>query len=204
MPLSSGTRVTAGERLGTTGSVYAIDLGVANYGLTLAGLLNPNHYNDDTLHTDAPLKYFEEPLRSQLYARVQRNGSDLDGKIDFDVAGRLSGNWYEDATSFPIAFVYDTYDPSQVRISIATFVSGLFFSGVFAIAPGDPLPRDVSVASGVVRYSLFTSRTGPPIAGPLAGNMLVQMLDGGHLHLEIFPTPAPATGFTGGAKRFSR
>ena len=42
--LSRGVRVTAGQRLGTTGSVYAIDLGVANYGLTLTGFVNPARY----------------------------------------------------------------------------------------------------------------------------------------------------------------
>ena len=40
------------------------------------------------------LKYFTEPARSTLYAKVGREGSDKDGKINFDQAGRLAGNWF--------------------------------------------------------------------------------------------------------------
>ena len=55
--------------------------------------VNPLRYPSTTVHGDAPLPYFDEPLRSRLYARVQRIGGDLDGRFDFDVAGRLVGNW---------------------------------------------------------------------------------------------------------------
>ena len=92
--LSRGTKLTAGQRIGTTGSTsFGIDLGVVNDALTLS-FVNPSRWNSETLHADAPLKYYEEPLRSQLYSRVQRIGPDLDGRIDFDVAGRLSGAWF--------------------------------------------------------------------------------------------------------------
>ena len=56
VPLARGTRVTAGQRLGTTGSVFDIDLGVVNEGLTLPGFVNPARYpNMGMVHTDAPL-----------------------------------------------------------------------------------------------------------------------------------------------------
>ena len=205
--LARGTRITAGQRLGTTGSAYGIDLGVVNYGLTLTGFVNPARYIDDTLHADAPLKYFEEPLRSQLYARVQRIGGDLDGRIDYDVPGRLIGNWFQDmvGTTFSASFVYDTYDPSQVRIAISTFMAGATFFGTFAIAPGDPLPRDVSAGSGIVRYSLIQSRTGPPTGFNTPVNrMLVQMLDDRRMQLEILPASSTATEFSANPIRFSR
>lgn len=178
-----------------------------NYGFTLTGFVNPARYGDDTLHADGPLKYFEEPLRSQLYARVQRVGGELDGKIDYDVPGRLNGNWFEDSpgTSFSASFVYDTYDPSQVRIAISTFMSGVTFFGTFTTAPGDPLPRDVSAASGIVRYSLIQSRTGPPIGFTAVSNrMLVQMIDDRRMQLEILPATSTATEFSANAKRYSR
>ena len=207
VPLARGARITAGQRLGTTGGAYGIDLGVVNYGLTLTGFVNPSRYIDDTLHADGPLKYFQEPLRSQLYARVQRIGGDLDGKIDHDVAGRLSGNWFEDlpGTSFSVSFVYDTYDPAQVRIGMTTFGAGLSLTGTFTTGPGEPLPRDVSMASGIVRYSLIPSRTGLPIgfAQP-AFRMLVQMLSDRRIQLEILPAGSTATDFSANAKPFNR
>jgi hypothetical protein len=203
--LAAGTRVTAGQRLGTTGSVLAVDLGVRNANVTLTGLLNLSRYPDSgTVHTDGPLKFFAEPLRSQLYAKVQRIGPDLDGKIDFDVAGRLSGNWFDESDATPLAFAYDTYDPAQVRISIN---AGVSLPGVFAIAATDPQPRDVSVASGKVRYSLVPSHTGPPFPeppSPASNRMLVQMLDDRRIRVEIVPQSASADDFTASARTYIR
>ncbi|HZR22875.1 MAG TPA: hypothetical protein VFA59_04750 [Vicinamibacterales bacterium] len=202
IPLTMGTKVTAGQRIGTSGSAYGIDLGVVNTDLTLA-FANPSRYAiGDTLHADAPLKYFDEPLRSQLYSRVQRIGGELDGQVNQDVAGRLAGNWYEERTSTQIAFVFDTYDPSQIRISIAA-IGGVSRTGVFAVAPGDPSPRDVSVASGPIVYTLTTSRSGPPVSGAPAGRLLVQMTDDQHLQVELVPSGGPAS-FTSNAVRYTR
>lgn len=89
-----GVIVTAGQQMGVTGSTaYGIDLGVINEQKTVF-FVNPLRYPSTTVHGDAPLPYFDEPLRSRLYARVQRIGGDLDGRFDFDVAGRLVGNWF--------------------------------------------------------------------------------------------------------------
>lgn len=200
VPLERGTVVTAGQRLGTSGSAFGVDLGVINDSLTL-GFLVPGRYLGDTLHADAPLKYFTEPLRSQLYARVQRMGGDLDGRIDYDIAGRLSGNWFL-GSSGVVAFAYDTYDPSSVRI--ATNVGAI--TGVFGIAPGDPLPREVSMASGRVLYTLSRAITGPPKPGTggTIAYMLVEMTDATHLRMQAFPAGAVPADFTVAAATYSR
>ena len=194
--LAVGTAVKAGDRLGTTGSAYGIDLGVVNDDVMLTGLVNLSRYPKGEEHTDAPLKYYAEPLRSQLYAKVLRIGPDLDGKFDFDIAGRLSGNWFGESDQAPLAFAYDTYDPTLVRIATS---SGLALApSVFGIASGDREPRDISVASGAVVYTI--TRTGAP-----SGRMLVQMLSDDRIRVEIFtPATASVTGFTGAAKVFVR
>jgi hypothetical protein len=202
IPLAFGSAITAGQRLGTSGTAYGIDLGVINDTLTLS-FVNPSRYIGDTLHADAPLKYFAEPLRSQLYARVQRLGPELDGKIDYDVAGRLVGNWYgETSSAVQLTFAYDTYDPSQVRIAFASaFVTG----GVFSIAPGDPQPRDVSAGSGAVLFTLARTITGPPPVGITASNVLrVQMLSDQRIQAELFPLGAAADAFTSASRIFVR
>lgn len=198
VPLARGSIVTAGQRLGTTGSAFGIDLGVINDSLNL-NFIVPSHYIGDTIHADAPLKYFAEPLRSQLYARVQRLGADLDGKIDYDIAGRLAGNWFI-ATNAVMSFAYDTCDPSSVRI--ATSVG--FVQGVFAIAPGDPRPADVSTSSGRVLYTLSRAITGPPKTGTntTVGYLLVELTDATHLRMQTF-TGRPAD-FTAAAVALSR
>jgi hypothetical protein len=180
--IGTGTALTAGQRIGTTGGAFGIDLGVVNPAVTLPGFVNPSRYGEDTLHTDAPLRFYEEPLRGQLYAKVQRIGADLDGKIDFDVAGRLSGNWFTEQGASALSFVYDTYDPTQVRIASAGAIGA---PAVYSMANADPLPRDVSPATGRVRYTLTRSRTGLPVQGTPVGQLLVQMLDAQRIQAEI-------------------
>ena len=206
IPLNRGTRITAGQRLGTTGSVFDIDLGMINESLALPGFVNPARVGS-SLHADAPLRYFDEPLRSQLYAKVRRIGSDLDGKIDFDVPGRLTGNWFT-AESVPLVFAYDTWDSERVVIAVS---GGLLRNGLYTIGAADPLPRDVSVASGIVRYALTPAASrpgGPPPGSGTSGvpvaQMLVQMLDGQRIKVEMFSASATADGFTGDSREFVR
>lgn len=201
IPLERGTRVTAGQRLGTTGSVFSIDLGLFNDDVRLAGFVNPSRPGNSE-NAEAPLKYFVEPLRSQLYAKVERIGPDLDGKIDYDIPGRLSGNWFV-ADSIPLSFAYDTYDPARVVVSVG---GGLSRTGVFSIIEAGPLPRDVSVASGTVRYTLANwGETGKAVRtlNPTA-RMLVQMLDDQRIRVELFTTSATGDAFTNSAKEFAR
>ena len=199
IPLARGTRITAGQRLGTTGSSFDIDLGVVNEGITLPGFVNPARYpNMGMVHVDAPLKYYDEPLRSQLYAKVQRLGPDLDGKIDYDIPGRLSGNWFT-TDSIPLLFIYDSYDPARVVIAVS---GGLLRNGIYSIGAADPLPRDVSVASGMVRYTLagYPGQPGsiPPVipSGVPIARLLVEMLDDERIRVEMFSVSAIADAFT--------
>jgi len=89
-----------------------------------------------TLQTVSPLALFAEPLRSQLYGKVKREGRDKDGKIDYDQPGKLVGNWFHESLSAgesgrggggisakQIAFVYDVVQPTAVRISIGGTVA---------------------------------------------------------------------------------
>lgn len=199
--LSRGTAITAGQRLGTTGSAYAVDLGVINQAVTLS-FVNPSRYIGDTLHADAPLKYYAEPLRSQLYARVQRIGGELDGRIDHDVAGRLAGNWFGELNAAAqLVFAYDTYDPSQVRVAFGNaFVTG----GVFSIALGQSLPRDVSAASGPIRYTLTRAVTGPSVGATPSHALLVRMLSEQRIQAELSSLDGAGDAFTSAARAFIR
>jgi hypothetical protein len=134
---------------------------------SIAGASSPARYAE-SLNGEAPLRFFEEPLRSRLYDRVQRVGADRDGKFDFDVAGYLVGNWFVDGLpvsdssntiGWPkqLAFVYDNYDPSQIRVSIGGTIGMV---GAFAVPAGSPDPRTVSPASGRIVYRLL--RYGAP------------------------------------------
>jgi hypothetical protein len=209
--IREGTAVTAGLRLGTSGTGgFGVDLGVLNMGRTLSFAV-PARYSLDTLNADAPLKYYEEPLRSQLYALVRRDGNDKDGRIDFDVPGRLTGNWFLDdlplaESSLPagwpkqLAFVFDNVQPAQPRISIG---GTLAMTGVFGIDPGAPAFDSVSPDSGLVRYRLLLGGALGAPNGPPMGTLLVQMLDSSRVRVEAVPGSA-ATSFSAAARVYTR
>jgi len=205
--LAVGQTINAGDVVGTSNTT--LDFGAFDYSTTLPGFVAPSRYPDQTLHCVSPWKYFVEPLRSQLYANVYRAPSapDRDGKIDFDIPGRLSGDWFDPSVSSSadpsswtrtIAFAYDYYDPSLVRISIGGTVAP---PGVWAIDPAAPRPADVSVATGKVIYRLLYQDS---TLGQY-GVMVVQMLSDTSIKVEVFPGGTAATpDFDGGAYTWIR
>jgi hypothetical protein len=193
--ITMGTELQAGQRVGTTSPYsYAVDLGVMNFEITLTGFVNPSRYTDETLHTDSPYKYFVQPLRDSLYARVTRIGPDKDGKIDFDVPGRLVGGWFlkglalgeasENSDAWPkhLAFVYDMNNPTAARIAIGGILS---MQGVYGIMQPAPDPSTISTASGKIGYKLISPFDFPNIS---LGLMIVQMVANDTIKVETFPS----------------
>jgi hypothetical protein len=196
-----GARINAGQHLGVTASAAgAMDLGVINNAVTLS-FVRPERYIAGTIHGDSPLKYFADPVRGDLYAKVSRVGSDRDGQISFDVAGRLAGNWFTPDLqpsvtenfgngSKHLSFARDVKDPGLVRISIG---GSLSITGAFFVQSGAMDPVDVSVSSGIVRYQLLFS----PQAQLPAGFLVVQMVADDRVKVEAFAnTSTVPSGFT--------
>lgn len=167
--IAQGQHVTAGQHLGMTSSLsFGLDLGLIDNGVT-QGFLAPARYSDNSLHAAAPLPFFTEPLRAQLYALVQTHG-DRDGRINYDVAGTLSGNWFHESLSAAesagpsgwsrhLAFVRDPVDNDQVRVAIGGVIAP---AGVYTIAPGDPDPVNVTTSMGGATYHLTSTQFGGP------------------------------------------
>jgi hypothetical protein len=196
--------VTAGQVVGTTGGrgdyLYAMDLGVYDTALTLPGFITPSRYSANTTGCRAPLSYYEQPLQSQLYAMVNRDGADLDGRIDFDQPGRLAGNWFGQGAGMNdwtrhLAFVADCVDPDQVRVAMG---GELGATGVFAIADSDPRPAEVSAATGLVGYQLL--QNGEPV-----WRLSVQVLANETIRVELRSADTPADApFTAAAVLYER
>ena len=211
--IQTGVTLTAGQRIGVTGSVaYGIDLGVINEQKSVF-FVNPLRFPGTSVHGDAPLPYFEEPLRSRMYARVQAVGSNRDGRFAFDEAGRLVGDWFLEGTpvsesavasAWPrhLAFVYDNYDPASVRVAIG---GTLPLVGAFAVASNGPDPRDITPGSGTVVYRLLQAGGPGDAPGTPRGVMAVQMLDASTLIVDVDPS-ATATDMALGpaARRYVR
>lgn len=207
--VGQGSTLKAGQRIGMTntgGASFGIDLGVFCDTVTVP-FANPARYSSESLHGDSPIKYFDEPVRSQLYALVRRASGDRDGTFNYDVAGRLIGNWFADTTpvsssmqpeNWPLhlSFAYDNFDPAVMRISSG---GALGFVGAPTYAPGPPSPADVSVSSGRVVYRLV-SQTVPPLTGLL----VVQMTADDRIRVEYQPADRPDADFTAGARIYVR
>lgn len=198
-------KVTAGQRIGQTGLSPTLDLGVIDRTLTL-GFLNPSRYADQTRYCGKPLTYYPQPLRDQLYALVEREGPDKDGRIDYDVAGRLIGNWFLDAQPPPkddpagwdkeLAFAYECRWPTMPIVSIG----GQFpLVNKWTIQSGAPPLETVEVSTGLVINELWSI-----YSRDRRGTLLVQMLEPGRLKVQVFEGIPAALVFDSGAKTYIR
>jgi hypothetical protein len=209
--LKEGSDVQAGQQIGTTGYGSSIDLGAIDEKITLSGYANPARYYSEQLHCGKPFQYFTEPLRSQLYTLVDREGADKDGSIDIDIPGKLVGNWFLDGNVFytdgpdgwdkELSFAFDIQHPQVVLVSIGGVIG---MTGKWTIHPSAILPSQVSVASGKIAYALY-SAGGIAVDPNQRGLMIVQVTDEKHIKVQVFPdSKAPDAAFDANAKIYAR
>ena len=158
-----GIQVKAGQLVGRIGA-QTLDFGVYNYEVTLPGFIVPSHYNEEwKLHTVDPFPYFPAEVRESLLAKMLRRVEPRAGKIDYDIDGKLVGNWFQVGTrgyeglrqekywDGHLSVVPDALDPTQWRFSIGNFGGTARQFGI----KGNMLnPSEVSVDTGMVKYDL--------------------------------------------------
>ena len=221
-----GCKIKTGQRLGTLGAANMIgfDMGAMVKTINLP-FIDPKLYGLGSLHCDSPIKHFPKNMQNALYAKVRRLGPEKDGKICYDIDGKLSGNWIaEDATTFDplktdnyasyfVSFVYGNYDPSKMTISIGndsffTSVNGnSSFQSVklFYIQNDATKFEDVTPATGKQMYQLYgTSEFGSNL-NQHEGLLIVQMMVNQKIKIELFDdTTANDHDFTSNAKIYVR
>ncbi len=226
-------RVTAGELIGKIGG-QTLDFSVFNQGVNLTGFVNQASYDSEPwkIHVDNPFPYFVEPIRSTLLSKLLRTSPPRWGKIDYDIDGRLAGNWFLNATkgygalgaNHPsrghLSLSYDYLDPTQVRVSLGDFPG--IGSTQFGVAGNAPDPATISTSSGLVKYTLvqfayhgadgqqwndhtaFASGiTAKGIDNQPQGTALLQLLDNRTLKAEFFKQTG-VTNFDENAKIYVR
>lgn len=217
--------VTAGHVIGkSTGS---FDFSVQDTTVRLAGFVDPRWYGEEwKIHTVDPLPYFTENIRQQWLAKIPRTIQPLGGKIDYDINGRLVGNWFlgslADYTAArdwrnDLAIVYDHFDPTQIRINVGaeTGISDEACSicqRAYGVKGNAPDPADVSPATGMVKYELVpwkstgVSRQISNDESTILGVFLVQMLGDRKIKIEVFPgkSASQVSGFTAKAQIYNR
>jgi hypothetical protein len=195
--------VTAGQLVGRVGG-QSLDLGTVNADISLPGLLVPAHYIAEPwkVHSMDAVDYFDEPLRSQLLAKNKRTSAPLGGKIDFDVDGTASGNWFLLGTNGyggltgegggnywagHLSLARGNVDPALLVFSMG-FPNGA--SQQWTIKGNAPDPATITAANGVVLYQL-TRWAGDSVSTnanqPVVAALLVQVLAGRQLRVEYVP-----------------
>ena len=222
----------AGELIGTyRGNV---DYNVVDADVTLPGLLVPEHYRAEPwkIHAAPPFQYFSDGIRRELVSLSLRAEAPFDGRFDYDVDGRLVGNWFLQGTNGyegvnrdrywagHLAVAYDHLDPSHVVISLGTFDGA---SAQVAVRGNAPDPADISVASGLVVYelvdyeywvgderwdrvSLVSGLEARNSDSYVQGVVLFQLLDDRTLKVETFPgkSASEVADFTNAALTYER
>jgi uncharacterized protein (TIGR03437 family) len=219
--------VEAGQTIGRIGG-QTLDIGAVNTQIILPGFLVPDSYIREPwkVHTVDPIDYFAGPLRAQLLELNPRKAAPRGGKIDYDLDGRLVGNWFREGTNgyagadplrywaghFSIAPHY--LDPTYFTISLGDYDGK---SRQFWARGNKPDPSTVSTASGLVKYEL--TPVGLSLQGPGSANLVYNIQDSNihgvllvalvgerRLKLEAFPgkTAAEVAGFTPGAALYER
>lgn len=217
--------VKAGQIIGKVGS-RSLDFGVVNTETRLPGFLTPKLYGHYSwrVHVVDPFDFFDEPLRSQLLALNVRKVKPFFGKIDYDVPGRLIGNWFREGSGGyagdrtdprgywmgHLAFAPHHIDPSRIVVSIGDFGGR---PAQFWVKGDAPDPAKIGEADGVVKFELIWGQLGSTgqqqvrhDADAVQGVVLAQVLPGRKLKFEAFPgrTGAEVKGFTEAAGVFER
>ncbi len=214
-----GTELKAGEMIGTTSLLATgIDFGVVDYSLELS-YINPERYTDRWRYGANPLRYYDEPLKSQFLALVDREDQDKYGKIDYDIPGRLSGGWFHEtltefegsqmpeAWSRNLAFMYHAKYPDLKILSSGGCDDCPLPAFGWVVHPDDPDWGEVSVETGPVIYRLYfgfvdweNEQWFPP-----AFWAMVELFSDGEMYLEAFESLQEAeAGFTGNRVRYIR
>jgi hypothetical protein len=208
--------VKAGQLVGKIGG-QTLDFAVWDTEKPLKGFVTPSHYGAEPwkLFTADPLGYYNAELRTFILSRYVRTAEPVSGKIDYDVDGRLVGNWFMEGTggyggrrgegngeywAGHLSFAPDLYDPTAFIVSIGDCGGQ---AKQFAVRGNAPRPEDVSPETGLVRYDLaswsYRTRDGTfwdrmsitkgvklVAQEEVQGCVLVQLLDDRKLKMEYF------------------
>ncbi len=214
--------IKGGQLLGKIGG-QTLDYAVWDFNKTLTGYIVPEHYEEDfpRIHLVSPFDYMNDEIRQTLLPKLARGAEPIEGKVDYDIDGKLIGGWFmEGSGSYGglhqgngrywaghLAIIPDYHDPTFMGISIGTYIPEQ--EAQFAISRDAPDPRNIGVESGLVKYDLYqgdhTLSDGgmwdrfTPVKdlrgktnGPSQGCAVFQLTEARKLRAEFFPKKACA------------
>ena len=181
-PKDINLQIKAGEQIGKIGG-QTLDFALWDTEKPLKGFVNPASYDGEAwkIYTADPYPSYSPQLRQLLIDRNPRTVKPIAGKIDYDVDGKLIGNWFQQGTGGyhdfnnksmeywggHLSIAPDLYDPSATVVSIGNYDSYPKYgpsqdtsqgdgSGArqYLAKTGSPNPAEVDQASGVIKYEL--------------------------------------------------
>jgi hypothetical protein len=227
-------KLTAGEVIGYIGG-STFDWIPIDANVTLKGFMSPELYEGESwkIHTVSPFDLYEGELKTALEAKSMRTAPPVGGKIDYDVAGKLVGNWFREGTGGytgptgnnggrywdgHLSVAPDYLDPTYTVVSIGNW-SG---SAKQMLVSGSVDTAKVGEAEGMVKYelkrlsyvgpngqsggNLYQKGLHPNPTESVEGTILFQVLAGEKLKVEKFPgkTASQVSGFTAAAQVYER
>jgi len=163
-------KIKAGQIIGYIGG-QTLDFGVYDYSYTLPGLINPKAYYDLEpwkVHTVDPFQYFPTPIKEELLAKMTRKVEPRAGKIDYDVDGTLSGNWFQKDTNYYVGIKREKYWDGHLSVAPDYIDPTIWIAAIgsiddvynnnFAIK-SSIAPLDVNTSTGPVVYSIYRYNT---------------------------------------------
>lgn len=236
--------VKKGEVIGHIGG-QTLDFAVWDLTKPLAGFVNATAYDNAEpwkRFTASTTSYLDSSIKAQVIAKYVRSATPIDGKIDYDQAGKLIGNWFLKGSNGylggptpganpgyfkgHLSFAPDAIDPSVFVVSTGSYTGtgGDNDAQQFWVVSNSPDPATVTPSSGLIKYQLtskglynksdgsswgnsdFAIGLKANASNNVAGVVLVQMIDDGHIKVQFFPgkTAAQVNGFTDAANLFDR
>ena len=224
-PVNVRIPVKAGQVIGKIGN-QTFDFSLIDTSTTRKGFIKPEHFRQrdpQKPHVVDPFDYIAEPLRGQLIKKGARKVPPFGGRIDYDIDGKLIGNWYEQGTGGyaglnrridywvgHLSIVYHHLDPKIIVVSIGNYDGR---AQQFWIKGNQPDPATIGEKDGAVKYELIHGQLGSSgqtqmrqDGDQVQGTVLVQVMPDQKLKFEAFPgmTGTQVQGFTENAKTYER
>src|SRR3989304_6603375 len=91
--------VKEGQLIGRIGG-QALSFALWGTAKPLKGFAIPEHYKGESwkIYTADPLDYYTDRLKKLILSKYVRTASPVSGKIDYDIDGRLIGNWFREGS----------------------------------------------------------------------------------------------------------